>query len=106
MKTCVGLVELGSSSLRCCIAQSDGKTWRVVEELEHGSLAGEDVFRAGKISAASMEEVVEICTRFCQVLSSYQVSRTRCVASSVVSSASNGDILLERLRTQTGRAYS
>lgn len=105
MKICVGLVELGSSSLRCCVAESDGKTWRVIEELEHGSLAGEEVFRSGKVSAASMEEVVETCGRFREVLTSYRVARTRCVASSVVSSASNGDILLERLRTQCGLVF-
>jgi len=100
MKTCVGLVELGSSSLRCCIAESDGKSFRIIEELERQSLAGEDVFRSGKISAASMEEAVEICRKFRQILSSYAVVRTRAIAASILGGASNGDILLERLRTQ------
>jgi exopolyphosphatase/guanosine-5'-triphosphate,3'-diphosphate pyrophosphatase len=102
MKTCVGLVELGSSSLRCCIAESDGKTFRVVEELERQSLAGEDVFRGGKVSAASMEQAVEICRKFGQILSSYRVSRTRAIATSILGGSTNGDILLERLRTRAG----
>jgi len=105
MKSCVGLVELGSSSLRCCIAETDGRTIRLLEELEHHCLAGEDVFRAGKITANSMEDAVQICKRLRQTLDTYQVTRIRAVASSTLGSSANGDILLERIKAQTGIAF-
>jgi exopolyphosphatase/guanosine-5'-triphosphate,3'-diphosphate pyrophosphatase len=39
------------------------------------------------------------------VLASYQVTKTRAIAASILGGSSNGDILLERLRTQTGLEF-
>ncbi len=105
MKSCVGLVELGSSSLRCCIAETDGHAFRIVEELERRCLAGEDVFRSGKIEATSMADTLEVCLRFRDVLDTYQVARLRAVASSTLGGASNGDLLLERLKARANLCF-
>jgi exopolyphosphatase/guanosine-5'-triphosphate,3'-diphosphate pyrophosphatase len=101
--TIVAAIDVGANSLRMVVAEvlPDGHV-EVLERLQRAVRLGQDVFRRGRLGAASMRTAVAILRDFREVLKLYSVERVRAVATSAAREASNSDTFLDRVTIATG----
>lgn len=99
----VAAIDIGSNSIRMGVSEvtSDGDI-KVLDKLQRAVPLGQDTFRRGRLSAATMRAAVNILRDFRRVLSQYKVSRFRAVATSAVREAGNADNFLDRVYMATG----
>lgn len=101
--TTVAVIDIGSNSIRMAVAQvsADGRV-EVLERTQRAVHLGRDTFVSGRLGAATMNAAISILNDFRRVLDTYQVERTRVVATSAVREASNSDAFLDRVYMSCG----
>ncbi|MFZ7102349.1 MAG: HD domain-containing protein [Peptococcaceae bacterium] len=96
-------IDIGSHALRMKIAEiSDLGKIKTLEVLRYPISLGADTFTTGKINFAAVEKTCEILKGFKKLMSDYQVSRYRIVATSAVREAENRDYILDQIKVKTG----
>lgn len=102
--TVFAAIELGAHSARMLVAECrKGKNGvRALEELELPIPLGGDVFRTGRISGSVIRSVCDIFRNFKQKMEEYDIRQYRAAATSAVREAGNANILIERIRHETG----
>ena len=102
----VGVIDVGSSSIRMAIAEIDGEgTIRLLESLARDTQLGHDTFTRGGIRRATTESCVEVLRSYRQTLAEYGITRpgeVRVVATSAVREAENRLAFLDRIYVATG----
>lgn len=102
----VGVIEIGTTSIRMVIAEiTQGGAVRQLENLQQAVMLGRDTFTKGELKQETIEECVKVLRSFKQVLDQYQISDARditAVATSAVREAANKDAILDRIYIATG----
>lgn len=96
-------IDVGTNSVHMVIAdvRRDGRI-DVVDRMKEMVRLGGDVFRTGRLSAASMALATRTLGTFGRLARARGVKRLRAVATSAVREARNGAEFVERLRRATG----
>ena len=99
----VGVVDIGSNSLRLVVAQllADGRT-EILERARQPVRLGHDTFVTGRLSQATMRAALSVLRDYKRMLDEYQVDFVRAVATSAVREASNRDAFLDRAARTVG----
>jgi exopolyphosphatase/guanosine-5'-triphosphate,3'-diphosphate pyrophosphatase len=99
----LAVVDLGSNAVRLQIAQVDarGRT-NVLAEDRAAVRLGEQVFRTGRLSAASIARTALALERFGKLAQRAGAAEVRAVATSAVREASNRAQLVRTIRNHTG----
>jgi exopolyphosphatase/guanosine-5'-triphosphate,3'-diphosphate pyrophosphatase len=101
----VGVIEIGSTSVRLVIAEIEGRRrFRVLDTLQRPVSLGKDTFTGSEIGRDTIEECVGVLRSFQHALDEVQVdpARVRVVATSAVREADNRDAFLDRIAIATG----
>jgi len=105
-KRTVGVVELGTTSIRMAVAQVDEKgVVRPLDMLNQAVSLGRDTFTRGGIGAETTEACVKVLRGFARTLREYGVSdpgSVSAVATSAVREAANAYAFLDRISIATG----
>lgn len=99
----VGIIDMGSNSIRLVIAQAydDGRT-EVLERARQPVRLGHDTFVTGKLSQKTMRAALTILRDYRQLMDTYQVDLVRAVATSAVRDATNRDSFVDRVSRTVG----
>ena len=100
------VMELGTTSIRMAVAESDRQGgFRVLDTLHQAVLLGRDTFTQGLIAQETVEECVKVLRGYLRILQEFGVSdqaRIRAVATSAIREAANKDEVLDRIFVGTG----
>lgn len=97
-------IDLGAHSARMLIAQCGPKPGKIsiLEDLDVSVPLGSNVFHTGSVSGGTIQLLCDVFQGFRRKMEEYGVSAYRAIATSAVREAANAEILLERIRHQTG----
>ena len=90
-------IDVGSHSLRLCLAEMSRKGFQKLESLSVPVELGRDTFNSGKISHKVLAEVVDYLLNFEQKMNEYGITNYRAVATSALREAVNSDVALDRI---------
>src|SRR5450759_2340862 len=100
------VIELGTTSIRMAVAESDGQGgFRVIDTLQQAVLLGRDTFTKAIIGQETIEECVKALRGYRKILAEYGLSdqtRILAVATSAIREAANRDEVLDRIFMATG----
>ena len=96
--TTVGVIDIGSNSVRMVIAQvwRDGRL-EALERVQRPVALGHDTFVSGRLSQQAMNTAIAILRDYKKLLATYAVTTLRAVATSAVREADNGDAFVDRV---------
>lgn len=99
----VAAIDVGSTSVRMQVAeiQPDGMI-AVLDELVHPVALGNDTFQVGYITAETMRTICQVARNFVTLRDEYKVRDCRAVATSALREAQNKDLVLDRIRHDSG----
>lgn len=99
----VAAIDVGSTSARMAVTEiaPDG-TCTPLEELVHPVAVGNDTFAKGRISARIIRSLCAILGNFARLARDYRVDVLRAVATSAFREAENKDLVVDRIRHETG----
>lgn len=101
--TMFAAIDIGSNAMRLAIGSFDRKGHLTIHATRRAPVRlGGDVFRAGSLAAATMEQGVAAFLEFEALLRMYNVTVCRAVATSALRDASNAAIFIDRVRRATG----
>jgi exopolyphosphatase/guanosine-5'-triphosphate,3'-diphosphate pyrophosphatase len=101
--TTFAAVDIGSNAMRLAIGTFDKKGNLTILATQRAPVRlGGDVFRAGKLSPATMEKGVAAFLEFESLLKAHNVTVCRAVATSALRDAKNAQVFLDRVRRATG----
>ncbi|MCA9048473.1 MAG: exopolyphosphatase [Planctomycetaceae bacterium] len=104
----MAVIELGTSSIRMAVGQTDGVSGvRILEQLVRGVSLGKDTFTRREIQRDTLQQCVTVMKSYRRKLEEYQCSdpkHIRVVATSAVREAANRMDFLDRVYTATGFA--
>lgn len=97
------VIDIGSHSVRMDIGHVVRKgSFKVLERLRSPISIGNETFETGIITNATIRSLMSVLSRFKKLMDSYEVYNYRAVATSSLRSASNADVVVERVREATG----
>jgi exopolyphosphatase/guanosine-5'-triphosphate,3'-diphosphate pyrophosphatase len=97
-------IDIGSNSIRLLAAEIEpGGTMRILESERTVTRLGENVFRAGFISAEAMDSVSEVLARMVAAYRRHDVTAARLVATAAVRDAGNSAEFIERCSEIAGQ---
>ena len=101
--TVIAVIDVGSTAARMAVTEllPDGGSHRL-EELAHPIALGNDTFSTGRISAPVIRALCGILGNFARLARDYRAGVIRAVATSAFREAENKDIVLDRIRHETG----
>lgn len=96
-------IDIGSNAMRMIVSRLDaGGELETLENLRLPVRLGQDAFSAGQFSERTMQMAVDAFLRFRQVATLFGVNQARAVATSAMREASNSDLLVDRISSETG----
>jgi exopolyphosphatase/guanosine-5'-triphosphate,3'-diphosphate pyrophosphatase len=97
------VIDVGSNALRLQVARvfSDG-SFEVAHDEREPVRLGEEVFRAGSLSAEAIGRALETLSRYSAVARRFNAGRIRSVATSAVREAANGNFFLAEVQRTVG----
>ncbi|MEP3477719.1 MAG: exopolyphosphatase [Fuerstiella sp.] len=102
----IAVIELGTSSIRMAIGETDGaSTVRTLEDLVQGVSLGKDTFTTREIQRGTLQKCVDVLKSYRRKLKEYHLtnpSHIRVVATSAIREASNRMAILDRIYSATG----
>lgn len=101
--TVVGVIDVGSSSIRLIVAEILGPgSWRKLVVGERPVALGQDVFAGGAIRAKTMKACVRALSGFQELMAGYGAAVIKAIGTSAVRQASNRDTFIDHVRVRTG----
>ncbi|MDR0361625.1 MAG: HD domain-containing protein [Planctomycetota bacterium] len=96
-------IDIGSTAARMAVAEMSPDTGiRMIEELNQPVSTGADTYRHGRILPETLRSICRVMENFLILLDDYGVEHRRAVASSSVREADNREIVIDRIRHETG----
>jgi exopolyphosphatase / guanosine-5'-triphosphate,3'-diphosphate pyrophosphatase len=99
MTATVAVVDCGSTSVRCTIAEVSGHDWTVLEDAER-PIELLPAIRSRQLTRADMDDLLRALNDVRQLAASYGATRLRAVASPSLHGLVNADVLFERAARQ------
>ncbi len=99
----IAAIDVGSNAMRMVVGEVD-EAWQVatLENVRLPVRLGQDVFSKGCLEHETIQQAEIAFLRFKHVADKYGVQRMRAVATSAAREASNGDLLIDRIRHACG----
>lgn len=98
----IGIIDLGSNSIRLQIASVLGKSYRIVHEYKEIVRIGDDFFQHGFLSEASITKIYNCLKDINKIIESYNVDIVRGVATATLREATNGKEILKTIHENHG----
>jgi exopolyphosphatase / guanosine-5'-triphosphate,3'-diphosphate pyrophosphatase len=95
-------VDIGANSVRLKIARVVRKRLKVLHEDREVVRLGENVFRAGSLDPAAMEQTVRVLRRFQKATQAHGATQVRVVATSALRDANNASAFIHWVHAATG----
>ncbi len=96
-----GVIDIGSNSIKCLIAEKDESNLRILESLKNFSPIGRSTFLRGRISQQNINQTIVILEKYKEVLNQYEVTNIRIIATTAVREARNREIFLDTVFRKT-----
>lgn len=101
-----GVIDLGSNSVRLNIVQVyDNGAYNLFDQAKVMVRLSENLQGDQKLKVEPMNRTIHAIKLFKKLLSTYEVTSVRAVATAAVRMASNGEAFLERVKEETGIAF-
>src|SRR5438046_1907543 len=94
------VLDMGASAVRLVVAEIAADGIRQIDEASKGVLLGRDTFSTGVIRSQTVDATCAALEGFRRVMSQYEISQLRAVATSAVREARNGEMFLDRVRAR------
>lgn len=101
-KLTIGIIDLGSNSIRLQIASVLEKSYRIVHEYKEIVRIGDDFFRYGELSENSITKIYDCINDIKKILDSYEADIVKGVATATLREAKNGDSIIDNIRKNYG----
>lgn len=99
----MAFIDLGTNSIRLLVVRLNGPgAFTVLSDQKETVRLGEGEFGTDLLAGAAMDRAVLVAGRFVQLARSFGAEEIVAVATSAAREARNRDLLLSRLRTETG----
>lgn len=100
----IGVIDMGSNSIRLVIASldSDGKHFKILDEVKESVRLGRDIDDEGNLSPKRVDLLIESLKGFKSLSDSIGVARLIVVATAAIRSASNRLEVLEKIEDEVG----
>jgi exopolyphosphatase/guanosine-5'-triphosphate,3'-diphosphate pyrophosphatase len=99
-------LDLGTNNCRLLIAAPQGEGFRVVDGYSEIVRLGEGLAASGRLSEAAMERALRAIRVCAEKINSWPIEASRCIATQACRGSSNGADFLERVRRETGLAFT
>ncbi len=97
-----GVINIGSSSIKLLIGESQGEDVRIIESLKNSIPLGKHVFLKGRIPQTIINQTAGVLQKYKDVLKQYEVADVMVIATTAVREARNRDIFLDTVFRRTG----
>ena len=98
-----GVIDIGSNTIRSLIVETlPGGTYRVLDDEREAARLASGLTRQGKLSAAAIQRAVSALGRMAQIARARPVRKLAVVATSAIRNASNRQVFVDRVRSETG----
>lgn len=97
----VGVVDVGSNSVRLLIAAVDGSDVTQLRRERVYARLGDDAYQVGRIGAEKLEQTRDVATRFARIARKARVERLQTIVTAPGRQASNADALVAVLTDAT-----
>jgi len=106
----VAIIEIGSTGIRLLVAQMQagksrqGDNWKLMDSAGRPVALGRDVFNSGELSRESLLDCLAVLQNYRELLESWDIASedVHVIATSALRVARNRDILIDRIRQETG----
>lgn len=102
MEQIFSAIDLGSNAIKLKIVQISDGNFMTLEDLSVSVKLGEEVYLTGSISLDRVVEIADILNYFKKVLTEYDVSVFKTLATNALREASNAKSVVELLHMKTG----
>ena len=98
-----GIIDVGAHTVRLEIFEV-GETgdYQILESLTRASRLGTDVFRSGFVSPESADAFSAVMCDYAAILREYGIQKVRAFATSAIREAGNRDLIIDRIRHDSG----
>jgi exopolyphosphatase/guanosine-5'-triphosphate,3'-diphosphate pyrophosphatase len=97
------VIDMGSNSFRMVVyGYVAGRYWQHVDEIREAVRVGQGMTKGGALQPERMERAVRTAEVFASFCRNAGIDEVHAVATSAIRSASNGGVLLDRVRAETG----
>jgi len=97
-----GVIDIGSNSIKLMIGEETGPNVTILESLKNIIPIGRSTFFKGAISQDMINQIVAVLEKYKKVLTEYDVSQARVIATTAVREAKNREIFLDTIARKTG----
>jgi exopolyphosphatase / guanosine-5'-triphosphate,3'-diphosphate pyrophosphatase len=97
----VGIVDVGSNTIRLLVAEVDGRCVTQVDRDRHYLRLGDDVHAAGRIRMRKLEEAADVARKLVRSARKAGAERIETIVTAPGRQAENGDELVRLLRKRT-----
>ncbi len=95
-------IDIGSFEMELNIYEISAKTGvRSIDQIRRMSTLGRDVYKYGKISYESIDEMCRVLEDFSRIMKGYKVQDYRAYATSALREAENNQIILDHIKVRT-----
>ncbi len=98
----VGIIDIGTSSIKLIIGEAVKDKIQVLEYLKNLVPVGRDVFYHSRISPEATKQTVAILEKYKKVIKEYDVATLKVIATTAAREAENNDIFLDTIFRLTG----
>lgn len=100
----VGVIDIGSNSVRLVIAvlEKDRKHFKILDEVKASIRLGRDIDQSGNLNRGRVDNLIDALKGFKSLSDSIGVEKLIVVATAAIRSASNGDSVLSRIKSEAG----
>lgn len=96
------VVDIGSNSIKCVVAQGDGPGFQVIRELNRNTRLGDELAARGMIGPGAAERNLVYLRELRDVCRDLGVERVACVGAETLRRASNAEQFARQLKCLTG----
>jgi len=102
-KNILAAIHIGSEQINMEIAQYDNQgESNTLERLTRFTTIGEEAFKTGKISFASVNKVCELLTGFKRLINEYRLQKCKVIATTALREAQNRSYIIDQIKVKTG----
>jgi exopolyphosphatase/guanosine-5'-triphosphate,3'-diphosphate pyrophosphatase len=103
---CYAAIDLGTNNCRLLIATPSGEGFRVVESFSRIVRLGDGLSRSGRLDDQAMDRAAAALAICAEKIRRRRAVKVRAVATQACRAAENGEAFIDRIRQETGLAFS
>jgi exopolyphosphatase/guanosine-5'-triphosphate,3'-diphosphate pyrophosphatase len=96
------VIDLGTNSLKCLIAATSGRGYRIIEDISRVCKLGRDLATTGNIGPAAMDDAIAVLREFKTICNGYDATQIVCVGAETLRKAGNSTSFIELVKMDLG----